>query len=419
MRGRIRVRNRPSAKTAAGDEVNPVRSVAIIPARGGSRGILRKNLAMLEGKPLVVHAIDAARAAHEIDAVVVSTDDAEIARVARRAGAEVVPRPARLAGSTATSESALLHVLDWLDSERREAPEITVFIQCTSPLTTAEDIDGTVRALIDADADSAVAVTPFHHFLWRRSADGVAEGVNHDQRQRQRRQDAPVQYLETGAVYAMRTEGLREAGHRFFGDLALYVMPRERCWEIDGPTDLVVARALMQARSHSESRGRLPVRPEALVLDFDGVFTDNSVLVFADGTEAVLCHRGDGAGLARLARAGMPVLVLSAEVNEVVKARCDKLGLDCIHGVENKRPQLLAWLDKRGLDSARTIYLGNDLADIPCMETVGCGVAVADAYPEVVHSADLVLRTPGGRGAVRELVDLLLEAAQFQKEASR
>lgn len=394
-------------------------TVAIIPARGGSRGIPRKNLAMLEGKPLIVHSIEAARAAATIDCVLVSTDDPEIARVAHRAGAVVVMRPPAIAGDKASSESALIHTLDWLDSERRESPEITVFLQCTSPLTSPEDIDGTVHMLADNGADCALAVTPFHHFLWRRTTNGEGVGINHDQSVRLRRQDASPQYLETGAVYAMRTSGFREHGHRFFGSLAMYVMPKERCWEIDDPVDLEVARALMQAAEHTRARHRLPIRPEALVLDFDGVFTDNRVLVFADGTEAVVCNRADGAGLARLASVGLPVLVLSAEVNDVVKARCQKLGLDCMHGVTHKRKRLLEWLEERHINSNRTIYLGNDLADIPCMELVGCGVAVADAFPDVVHSADLVLRTSGGQGAIRELVDLLLESIQFQKEASK
>lgn len=396
-----------------------MRSVAIIPARGGSRGIPRKNVAMLDGKPLIVHTIDAALEAREVDWVVVSTDDEEIAQVSLAAGAQVVMRPHALADHVATSESALLHALETLSERHGIQPEITVFLQCTSPLTSPLDIDETVRALREAKADSALAVTPCFHFLWKRSANGEATGTNHDQRIRQRRQDREPQYLETGAVYAMKTEGLRQSGHRFFGKVAMHIMPRERVWEIDEPTDLVVARALMDALGSNRSKERLPMHPDALVMDFDGVFTNNAVIVFQDGTEAVQCSRADGQGLAHLKAAGVPLLVLSAEMNPVVQARCKKLQIPCIHGVSDKRPVLMEWLRKNGCRPENTIYIGNDLADIPCMKAVGCGVAVADAQPEVLDAADLILRTPGGHGAIRELGDLLFEIAQGQMEASR
>jgi len=103
----------------------------------------------------------------------------------------------------------------------------------------------------------------------------------------------------------------------------------------------------------------------------------------------------------------------------VVQARCKKLQIPCIHGVSDKRPVLMEWLRKNGCRPENTIYIGNDLADIPCMKAVGCGVAVADAQPEVLDAADLILRTPGGHGAIRELGDLLFEIAQGQMEASR
>ena len=149
------------------------------------------------------------------------------------------------------------------------------------------------------------------------------------------------------------------------------------------------------------------------------MFTPNTVIVFQDGTEAVQCNRGDGAGLSRMRKAGVPMLVLSAEVNPVVAARCQKLKIECIQGIEDKRPVLLKWLRQRKLNPAHAIYIGNDMPDIPCMQAVGCGVAVADAQPEVLDAADIVLRTRGGQGAIRELVDLITETAREQKEASR
>jgi len=136
--------------------------------------------------------------------------------------------------------------------------------------------------------------------------------------------------------------------------------------------------------------------------------TDNRVMTSQDGGEAVACDRSDGLGLAALRAAGLRLLVLSTEENPVVAARCAKLKLPCIHGVEDKAARLKQWLEAEGIDPANIIYVGNDRNDAKCMELAGCPVAVADAYPEARQRALLVLDRPGGKGAVRELADLIL-----------
>lgn len=223
-----------------------MKTIAIIPARGGSKGIPRKNLQLLAGKPLVAHTIEQAQAAQPIDRVIVSTDDPEIGSVARCYGAEVVWRPAAISGDTASSEAAILHVLATLHQSEGAQPDLIVFLQCTAPLTLAADIEGTVQALLAENADTALAVTPFHYFLWQQAENGDAVGVNHDKRVRLLRQQRTPQYRETGAVYVMRTAGFLQAQHRFFGKTAIYVMPAERSLEIDEPLDLALAAWLAQ-----------------------------------------------------------------------------------------------------------------------------------------------------------------------------
>ena len=221
-------------------------AVAIVPARGGSQGIPGKNLRTVGGRSLVQRAVDAAIAARSLDHVVVTTDDDVIADAAAEAGAAVIVRPAELATSTASSESALLHALDVLAEGGREF-DLTVFLQCTSPLTTAGDIDTTVDSLIAAGADAAFSAIESHAFLWSRDEAGYAVGINHDSRVRLRRQDRTAEYLETGAVYVMRTDGFRFAKHRFFGTIVASLTPRERWIEIDEPADLIVAEAMAAA----------------------------------------------------------------------------------------------------------------------------------------------------------------------------
>ena len=145
----------------------------------------------------------------------VSSDDAALLALARREGAIAIPRPAELATDTASSEAALLHALQWWQTQYGAA-EVLVFLQCTSPFTTAAEIDTVLSALQRSPAAMAFSVVPWHGFLWQHDSQGLGQGVNHDpDKPRQRRQELPPTYLETGAIYALRTGPFRAAGHRF------------------------------------------------------------------------------------------------------------------------------------------------------------------------------------------------------------
>jgi YrbI family 3-deoxy-D-manno-octulosonate 8-phosphate phosphatase len=377
--------------------------LAIIPARGGSKGIPGKNLQRVGGQSLIARTIAAAASARSVDRTYVSTDDVAIAEEARRAGAEVIERPQALASDEASSESALLHALDALRDQGVD-PAVLVFLQCTSPFTSAEDIDATAALVIDSGADSAFTAVPWHGFLWTVDGAGGSAGVGHDPDHRPRRQDLPPTFLETGAVYAMRVAGFRDAGHRFFGTVRHHVVDRARSIEIDDHDDLAVAELV----------GRVPrpapvvAVPTALVLDFDGVLTDDRVITDEHGTEAVVSSRGDGLGLERLRAAGLRILVLSKERNRVVAARCEKLQVEVVQGIDDKVTVLEGWASDHGVDLAEVAYVGNDVNDLACMAIVGQSFAPSDAHPDVLRAADVVLGRPGGRGAVRELADLLI-----------
>ena len=217
--------------------------LAVIPARGGSKGVPGKNVATVGGVPLVTRAVRACVRARRVTQVVVSTDDAAIAAVARSAGAEVVLRPAGLAGDTAGSESAVLHAMDAHRARTGAVADVVLLVQCTSPFVTGDDLDRVTAAVIEEGADTALTVAPFHGFVWREEDRG-GEGVNHRRAVRPRRQDRPRDLLETGAAYAMRADGFRAAGHRFFGRTALVRTDPARVLEIDEPADLARARAL-------------------------------------------------------------------------------------------------------------------------------------------------------------------------------
>lgn len=141
------------------------------------------------------------------------------------------------------------------------------------------------------------------------------------------------------------------------------------------------------------------------VFDFDGVFTDNRVLVLEDGTEGVMCSRADGLGLDKLRKFDLDLLVLSKEQNPVVAARCKKLHLPCIQGCDEKANRLRQEFIERGISHQEVAYIGNDINDVECMELVALPISVADGYPEVKKIAAWTGTVPGGQGAVREVCD--------------
>ncbi|WP_063734854.1 acylneuraminate cytidylyltransferase [Streptomyces sp. RTd22] len=388
------------------------RVLAVIPARGGSKGVPAKNLAAVGGVPLVARAVMECRASRLVTDVAVSTDDAGIAAAARGAGAVVVQRPTDIAGDTATSEAAVIHAMDAYEAMHGIPVDVVLLVQCTSPFIVREDIDGVAGAVAEQGADSALTVAPFHGFVWREGDDPAedgGDGVNHDKSYRPRRQDRPQDFLETGAAYAMDARGFREAGHRFFGRTELVRTDAARVLEVDDPHDLARARALAPLLD-AERPGALPTRDDidAVVLDFDGTQTDDRVLIDSEGRELVAVHRGDGLGIAALRRAELALLILSTEKNPVVAARGRKLQVPVLHGIDRKDLALKQWCEEQGIAPERVLYVGNDVNDLPCFGLVGWPVAVAGAHDVVRGAARAVTSTPGGDGAIREIASWIL-----------
>jgi 3-deoxy-D-manno-octulosonate 8-phosphate phosphatase (KDO 8-P phosphatase) len=154
---------------------------------------------------------------------------------------------------------------------------------------------------------------------------------------------------------------------------------------------------------------------QLIVFDFDGVFTDNTVYVSQDGTEAVRCWRSDGLGLSRLRFAGVKMLIVSTEKNPVVTTRATKLQLPCIQGIDDKAEAVLEACREFGVEPERTMFVGNDINDIPAFGIVGLPVAVADAYPEVDPYVVWRTERAGGFGAVREICDAIFNAKREAK----
>ena len=374
--------------------------VAVIPARGGSKQVPRKNVLPVGGVPLVQRAVAVAMASGLIDRVIVSTDDPEIAGLAHAAGARVVDRPAALSGDSASSEVALLHAVDALADDA----EVIVFIQATSPFIDADALDFAIKRVKSGREDVVFSAVETYGFLWQQSDDG-AVGVNHDHRSRPRRQDRQPHYLETGAFYVMDAAGFKHARHRFFGRVGFETTPESGSVEIDTVEQLGLAQALAPLLDR-----QVEIDVDAVVTDFDGVHTADTASISADGDERVTVSRSDGLGVRLLREAGVPVLILSTEQHPVVAARAAKLRVDVRHGVDDKAAALIAWAADQGVPLDRIAYVGNDINDLSCLAIVGWPIAVPGAHESVLSAARVVLRREGGAGAVRELAERVLRA---------
>lgn len=385
--------------------------VAIIPARGGSKGIPGKNLATIGGRSLVGRSVLAARRSGVADEVIVSTDSDDIGAEALRFGATVVNRPADLSGDTASSESAVVHALEQSSLGIGSYDDVVLFIQCTSPFIDPVGLARATQRVLRDELDVAFAATRSHGFIWRDDG-GSAVGVNHDHRVRQRRQDRPVEYVETGAFYAMRADRFLRDEHRFGGRIGVEEVPHSQAIEIDDPDDLERARVLAGGVDPLGPSSLDAAAIDALVMDFDGVHTDNSAYVDQHGTESARVNRSDGMGVAHALKSGLPMLILSTETNPIVERRAEKLGVECISGCEDKLAKLKQWVRENGLVGERIAYIGNDLNDLGCLQWVGSPIVVSDAHPALLQLSVFVTSRPGGHGAVREVTDALVKERQ-------
>jgi len=396
--------------------------LAIIPARGGSKTVPRKNIQPLAGHPLIAYSITAGLQAQRVNRVVVSTDDEEIAEISRAFGADVpFLRPTSLAQDETVDLPVFKHALEWLAENEAYHPEIVVQLRPTSPLRPPDCVDRAIGILLNnPGGDSVRGVIPSGqnpYKMWRISSEGNLQpllGNDFEEPYNMPRQQLPQTYWQTGHIDVIRASTILEKGSMSGNIILPLIMDPRFAVDIDTAKDHEHAQWIL---GHSDlpliRPGRkvrpLPQKVELVVFDFDGVMTDNRVWVDADGRELVSANRGDGWGLARLKETGVQIIVLSTETDPVVAARCQKLGIEAIQGIQDKAKALQELMESRGIESNRTIYLGNDVNDVVCFQQVACALVVEDAHPEAKAQADIILTKRGGQGAVRELCDILIK----------
>jgi len=402
--------------------------LALIPARGGSKGIPRKNIRNFAGYPLIAWSIAAAKQASCVTRVILSTDDEEIAAVAREYSAETpFLRPVELAQDNTTDLPVFEHALAWLEEHEGYKPEVVIQLRPTSPIRPKNCVDSAVKILMShEDADCVRGVVPAGqnpHKMWRFSGagqpmkpllevEGIPEPYNAP------RQILPPVYWQTGHIDAIRVSTIKQKSS-LTGEVIypLVIDPRYTV-DIDNLSDWAKYESLVYSGLEMVAPGKrrrpMPEKIDLIISDFDGVITDNRVWVNRDGTESVAAYRSDSIRIREMQEAGIEVIILSSEIDRVVEARAKKMGVEAIHGIGVREKGLVMRevLEQKNVKAENVVFIGNDLNDLPCFEIAGWAVAVADAYPEVIRAADFVLTKPGGHGALRELCDLILKQSR-------
>lgn len=377
--------------------------IAIIPARGGSKGIAGKNLINFAGKPLLAWTIEQACSARLISDVYVTSDSKEILDVANQYGASTIIRPKRIAGDRASSESALLHALRNI----KISPDYIVFLQAPAPLRKSSDIDNAINKIIKDKADSLLSLTEAHEFIRTKTAKSF-KSLTFDSKNRKRRQEIKPIYYENGSIYVFKPQILERYKNRLGGKVSVYMMESWQRADIDDYLTLswcehLFYKHILTAQNKTIIRDKI----DLIVYDFDGVMTDNKVFIDRFGNETVKINRSDGLAVSKIKEMGIEQMILSSEKNNIVRERAKKLGLMCLHGEKDKKKTLKDYLTINNIDKRKVVFVGNDINDTEVMNYAGFSIAPSDAHRQIKKIANIITKSTGGNGVVRELLDML------------
>lgn len=217
--------------------------IAVIPARGGSKGVPRKNILEVVGVPLIAYSILAAQNSNYIERVIVTTDDDEISAISKQYGAEVIIRPPELSGDIIMPDASIVHALESL-AEDNYYPDCVVFLQPTSPIRFKNDIDNALEIFIKNEVDTVFSGVDIHPFFWRKHEDTFLP-VNFNPKARKRRQECDPEIIENGSIYVSRTSNYIKYKDRFGQKVMPYIMANHTLFEIDEKSDFSLIESLM------------------------------------------------------------------------------------------------------------------------------------------------------------------------------
>lgn len=386
-------------------------NVAFIPVRGGSKSIPLKNIRPMCGKPLVYWTVAAACKCKWLDKVYVATDSERIVEAVTEIKEQaddadflkidVIGRSAESASDTASTEFAMLEF-----AEKYEFDNI-VLIQATSPLLATEDLERGAALYRKEDVDSVLSVVRQKRFNWKVDENGQAKALNYDIFHRPRRQEFDGYCVENGAFYITSKERLLETKNRISGRIAACEMDESTFFEIDEPSDWVIIEGLLSRRLQREQVQKKSIR--MFLTDCDGCLTDGGMYYSEHGDELKKFSTLDGMGFSLLRERGILCGIITGENVELVRRRAEKLKLDILKmGVKDKLAAVKDLCGEYGISLEEVAYIGDDINDKELLAAVGFSASVPNAIASVRESVDYVTERAGGSGAVREVIDYIL-----------
>jgi YrbI family 3-deoxy-D-manno-octulosonate 8-phosphate phosphatase len=377
-------------------------NIVIIPVRGGSKGIKRKNLAKVNGITLIERAIRTSLKA-KVDHIIVTTDDLEIKNLVKNYEVIIHERSEQTSTDESTTESVLLEVIK--DLGTNWSPETIIgLVQATSPFISTELLDNCLTKA--TEGFSAFSAFDFHGFIWEKNLNW--DPVSHPADFRPRRQTLNPRVMESGAVYAFPLNKFIEKKYRFCSEPFPIMIPKKYAIEIDEPEDLLMANLIATQYEISVSNNyKELVQPKIIITDFDGCLTDDSVILTKFGIEKVKVNRKDGLAVKRIKKLGIDVLIATSEKNSVVDRRAAKMGVRILKGLDNKAQAISNFLEENSLAWDQVWYIGNDVNDLETMSKAKISFCPIDASPEIFKIATIVLTRKGGEGVLAEIATRL------------
>lgn len=389
-----------------------MKTVAIIPVRGGSKSIPLKNIKLMNGRPLVYWTIDAALNCNWIDTVYVSTDSDVIRDCVESYDRDdygklrCISRNQRNATDSASTESVLFEFIEKVESDN------LVLLQATSPLTEAKHLNEAFKIFIDENFDSLLSVVEQKRFIWEKSFNGnQGKPINYNPENRPRRQEYDGYLVENGAFYITKTTKLMESKVRISGNIGIYEMPEETYFEIDELSDWIIVEQLLKIR---ELKNKKQSKIKLFATDCDGVLTDAGMYYNVEGDMLKKFNTKDGMGFAMLRDKGIKTAILTGENSPIVARRAEKLRIDDVYlGCVNKVEAMKELLEKYNISFDEVAYIGDDINDLPLLEKVGLSFSVNDAMESVKNIVDVITSTNGGDGAVREAIEYIINGKEY------
>jgi N-acylneuraminate cytidylyltransferase len=381
-------------------------NIAFIPARCGSKSIPYKNIKSFCGKPLIFWSLQALQNSLNIDKIYVATDCAEIKDTVNSfnfSKVKTYDRDSENSGDTSSTESVML---EFLNKKNFHNNDLFFLVQATSPLTQTKDFDKALLKFKNGKFDSLLTCTRSKRFFWNDNS----KPLNYDFNSRPRRQDFDGLLMENGAFYINTIGGIIENKNRLSGQIAIYEMEEFTSIEIDEVDDWILQEQLMKRHVLPNTKKS---KIKLFLTDVDGTLTDAGMYYGENGEEFKKFNTRDGKGFELLRNKGIKTGIITSENTKIVEDRAKKLEVDYLYqGVEHNSKLNIAKniCKKEGISLNEVAYIGDDINCRELLVGVGISACPADSVEEIKSIDSIIqLNQPGGSGAVREFINIILK----------